>query len=270
MSRVEKILQHILDGTTPMEPSMSRVEYILKAIAGESDTYGVPLSRVEKLLQKWHGDDVELEPPQSRIEKLLYILAGETIEAEQPMSRIEELLLEIAENTDTVLAGLVFDGDCWLEIPVFITGADTVSFTYLSRATSNNVIGSYTDSSADNNFSYYHGNTFYARYGNQLARSSARTNTEYEISMGPNGLDINDDHYDFEASEFVCETALMIGKLPNSNQPMLKGYLLGPIIIGNRMRLVPVRTEGGDIGYRDRATGILYTNRGTGTLLPYE
>lgn len=34
-SRVEKVLQHILDGLTPTEPSMSRVEQILLAIAGE-------------------------------------------------------------------------------------------------------------------------------------------------------------------------------------------------------------------------------------------
>lgn len=270
MSRVEKILQHILDGQTPMEPSMSRVEQILRAIAGESDTYGVPLSRVEKLLQKWHGDDVDLEPPQSRIEKLLYILVGESIETEEPMGRVEQLLLEIIEDTDTILSGLVFDGDSWLEIPIFLTGSETISFTYSSRVTANNVLGSYTDSSADNNFSYYHGNTFYARYGDQLVRSSARTNTEYEVSMGPNGLDINEDHYDFEAAEFVCETTLLIGKLPNSTQPMLKGYLLGPIVIGNRMRLVPVLTKEGEIGYRDKISGDLYINQGTGTLEPYE
>ena len=269
MSRVEKILQHILDGQTPMEPSMSRVEQILRAIAGESDTYGVPLSRIEKLLQKWHGDSVDLEPPQSRVEKLLYILVGESVEAEDPMSRIEQLLLELTENTDTILAGLKFDGDSWFEIPVRLTSDDTIHFTYSARINCN-VLGSYVSSTADNNFSFYHGASVYARYGNQLKRANAESNTEESIRMGKTGFDINDEHYDFDPAEFVCETDLLIGRLPNSSQPKFKGYFLGPISAGSRFNLVPVMTKDGEIGYRDTISGVLYTNQGTGILEPYE
>lgn len=269
MSRVEKILQHILDGQTPMEPSMSRVEQILRAIAGESDTYGVPLSRIEKLLQKWHGDDVDLEPPQSRIEKLLYILIGESVEAEAPMSRIEHLLLELIVNADTVLAGLKFDGDSWIDIPILLTSNDTINFIYSARMNCN-VLGSYVSSTADNNFSFYHGATVYARYGDQLKRANASVNTEESIRMGKMGFDINDEHYDFDPAEFVCETHLLIGRLPNSSQPKFKGYFLGPISAGDRFNLVPVLTKDGEIGYRDTISRAFYANQGTGTLEPYE
>lgn len=269
MSRVEKILQHILDGQTPIEPSMSRVEQILRAIAGESDTYGVPLSRVEKLLQKWHGDSVVLEPPQSRIEKLLYILVGETVEAEAPMSRIEHILMELIDNTDRVLSGIIFDGDSWFEIPVRLTSDDTISFTYSARINCN-VLGSYVSSTANNNFSYYHGQSVYARYGDQLKRANASANVEESIQMGKLGFDINDEHYDFDPAEFVCETDLMVGRLPNSSQPKFRGYFIGSISAGSRFNLVPVLTKDREIGYRDTISGTFYANQGTGTLEPYE
>ena len=269
ISRVEQLLKNILGEDVQEVVPQSRVELILRAIAGESDTYGVPLSRVEKLLQKWNGDIVVLEPPQSRVEKLLYKIVGEDVTVEPPLSRIEELLTEIAENTDTVLNGLIFDGDCWFEIPIFLTGADVLRFTYSARINCN-VLGSYTNSSADNNFSFYHGATVYARYGNQLNRASASVNTEYDVAMGYSGFDIGDAHYDFDPSDFVCETNLMIGRLPNSSQPKLKGYLAGPVVVDGRLNLVPVMTKEGDIGYRDRISGELYTNSGSGTLQPYE
>lgn len=270
MSRVEKILQHIIDGTTVMEPSMSQVEYILKAIAGENETYGVPLSRIEKLLQKWHGETVELETPQSRIELILYKIIGEDVEVEEPLSRVEELLLEISEGVDTVLDGLTFDGDCWFEIPIFLTGDDVLRYKYISIVTSCNVMGSYVSSSADNNFSYYHGNTLYARYGDQLIRTSAKANTVYSIVMGSSGFDKDDAHQDFEPAEFVCETNLFIGKLPNSSQTMLTGSLIGPVTVDGLLNLVPVMTSEGEYGYRDTVSRAFYTNQGTGVLTPYE
>lgn len=269
ISRVEQLLMNILGTDVQDVVPQSRVEHILRAIASESDSYGVPLSRVEKLLQKWNGDNVTLETPQSRIEKLLYKIVGEDITVEPPLSRIEELLTEIAENTDTTLNGLIFDGDCWFEIPILLTGDDILRFTYSARINCN-VLGSYVDSSADNNFSYYHGATVYARYGNQLNRVNASVNTEYTIAMGYGGFDIDDAHYSFDPSEFVCETNLMIGRLPNSTQPKLKGYLAGPVVVDGRLNLVPVITKEGEIGYRDRISGEFYANMGSGTLQPYE
>lgn len=269
ISRVEQLLMNILGTDVQDVVPQSRVEHILRAIASESDSYGVPLSRVEKLLQKWHGDTVVLEPPQSRIESLLYKIIGEDVTVEPPLSRVEVLLTEIDESTDTVLNGLIFDGNCWFEIPILLTGADVLRFTYSARINCN-VLGSYTNSSADNNFSYYHGQTVYARYGDQLNRANAGVNTEYDIVIGPNGFNIDDAHYSFDPSDFVCETNLMIGKLPNSTQPMLKGYLAGPVVVDGRLNLVPVMTKDGDIGYRDRISGEFYANRGSGTLQPYE
>lgn len=270
MSRVEKILQHIIDGTTAMEPSMSRVEYILKAIAGENETYGVPLSRIEKLLQKWHGETVDLEPPQSRIELILYKIVGEEVVTEPPLSRIEELLLEISEGIDTVLEGLEFDGNCWFDIPINLTGDDILRFTYKASRTSCNVMGSFVNSTATNNFSLYHGTTIYARYSDQLIRLSATTGEVYSVAMGANGLDFNNTHESFDKAEFICETDLYIGKLPNSSQPMFKGSLIGPFVIGNRMRLVPVMTSEGEYGYRDTISGVFYAKQGSGELAPME
>lgn len=266
-SRVEKVLQHILGGLTPTEPSMSRVEQILLAIAGEDSPYGLPLSRIEKLLQKWHGESVVLEPPKSRIELLLYKIVGEDVTIEPPLSRVEDLLSEIAEG-DTTLAGISFEGDSWFDIPIILTGRDVLRFTYSARINCN-VLGSYISSTVDNNFSFYHGLTVYARYGDQLNRVNARTNTEYSVVIGSSGFDFDGNHYDFTPSDFVCGTNLIIGKLPNSSQPELKGYLRGPLVIDGRLTLIPVQTKDGVIGYRDRSTGTLYVNQGTGTVQPY-
>lgn len=266
-SRVEKVLQHILDGLTPTEPSMSRVEQILLAIAGEDSSYGLPLSRIEKLLQKWHGESVVLEPPKSRIELLLYKIVGEDVTIEPPLSRVEDLLSEIAEG-DTTLAGISFEGDSWFDIPIILTGRDVLRFTYSARINCN-VLGSYISSTVDNNFSFYHGLTVYVRYGDQLIRANARTNTEYSVVIGSSGFDFDGNHYNFTPSDFVCGTNLIIGKLPNSSQPELKGYLRGPLVIDGRLTLIPVQTKDGVIGYRDRSTGTLYVNQGTGTVQPY-
>lgn len=270
MSRVEKILQHIIDGTTVMDPSMSRVEYILKAIAGENEAYGVPLSRIEKMLQKWNGETITLEPPQSRIELILYKIIGEEVELKEPLSRVEELLIKISEGVDTVLEGLVFDGDCWFDIPIILTGDDVVRFTYKSQRSSCNLMGSYINSLATNNFSFYHGTSIYARYGDQLLRMGANAGEVYSVATGANGLDFNDAHDSFIKAEFTCGTDLYIGRLPNSSQAMFKGSLIGPIAIDNRMTLVPVMTSEGEYGYRDTITGVFYANQGDGALAPYE
>ena len=269
LSRVEQLLKNILGEDAQEVVPHSRVEVILRTIAGESDAYGVPLSRVEKLLQKWNGDTVTLEPPQSRIEKLLYKIVGEDIIVESPSSRVEELLIEVAESGDKTLVGISFEGNSWFDIPILLTGNDVLRFTYSARIACN-VLGSYVSSTVDNNFSYYHGTTVYARYGNQLNRANAKTNTEYSVVLGSSGLDFDGSHYDFTPSDFVCGTNLLIGKLPNSSQPELKGYILGPIVVDGRLTLTPVQTKDGVIGYRNKSTGALYTNQGSGTIEPYE
>lgn len=100
MSRVERILQAIIDGTSYGEAPQSRIEEILLAIKNNTDYLKLPYSRIETLLLaiKDNGDYSDLL--QSRIEEILEHKLHNTVYEKDALSRIEKLLIDWINKAD--------------------------------------------------------------------------------------------------------------------------------------------------------------------------
>lgn len=100
MSRIERILQAIIDGTSYNEAPQSRIEEILLAIKNNTDYLKLPYSRIETLLLaiKDNGDYSDLL--QSRIEEILEYKLHDAVYEKDALSRIEKLLIDWIGKAD--------------------------------------------------------------------------------------------------------------------------------------------------------------------------
>lgn len=100
MSRIERILQAIIDGTSYNEAPQSRIEEILLAIKNDTDYLKSPYSRVETLLLAIKNNTDYSDLLQSRIEEILEHKLHNTVYEKDALSRIEKLLIDWISKAD--------------------------------------------------------------------------------------------------------------------------------------------------------------------------
>lgn len=172
-----------------------------------------------------------------------------------------------------MIEGIIFDGNCFFDTSINLTGNSILDFTY-SASKACNVIGCFTSSSADDNFSFYHSTSAFVRYDGDLNRYSFSMDEKYHIIMSGSGLTVNDAivlMWIFE--NFETSTKLRIGHLPNSSSSnyIFKGILYGIITVDNIYKWIPcIRESDGEIGYFETISGTFLTNKGSGTPTVYE
>lgn len=94
MSRIEKILRAMIDGTSYGEEPQSRIEAILLAIKNNTQYSDLPHGRIEEILLAIKNGTSYSKEPMSRIEEILLTKLNGVEYAKLPQSRIEELLIE--------------------------------------------------------------------------------------------------------------------------------------------------------------------------------
>ena len=173
----------------------------------------------------------------------------------------------------TRIAGIVFDGNSWFVTDYHMQGSDTLDFTYLATA-NGNVLGTYTATTSDDNYSYYHTNAStgsYIRYDGTLKRYKVSHDQDFHLVMMPDGCTVNGTTAaTWTAQSFTSEEPLWIGMLPNSTAASLKGRLVGEIIVPGRFKAIPCKRKAdNEIGYYDPYSKTFYVNQGTGTVTEY-
>lgn len=121
MSRIEEILQAIIDETSYSKEPQSRIEEILLAIKNNTQYIKLPQSRIEEILLAIKNGTEYTEALQSRIEEILLAKLHNTEYTKLPQSRIEELLIKWLNeliNTSTISSDTISVGES-----VIVTGS---------------------------------------------------------------------------------------------------------------------------------------------------
>ena len=177
------------------------------------------------------------------------------------------------------LIGIDFDGEIYYETGEALTGDDDVTMTLADTSTTGqNVFGSYNGTAAGiKNFSLFiygggSSSNSYFRYGSQLLRPRFGTG-ERTITFGKSGTDGFATDATATPDEFTTPANAYIGMLPNSTSPEYTGSIIGNILIGTRLKYIPVERESdGVIGYYERVNGnfIEPTGNVTPVILGYD
>lgn len=265
MSRVEDILQCLINGDSYDGPVQSRVEEILL-----EDFDGSPLSRVEELLLALRDEGSYSGPVLSRIEDILYCKENDYAYEGPVLSRIEALFLEWSVNDlpDDYEEVKGFNmKDVHFNTTVKLSGADTLRFTFAYNNACN-VIGAYLSAAADNNYSFYATSQSYMRYDGELYRPTISKNTKYEALVNSSGMWLNGDKVaSWTKKNFTSTDYMMIGMLPNSQSSAFDGYFEGRIIVDGKLRCIPVKRLSDDaLGYFDTVSMEFLEKQGSGTL----
>jgi len=151
---------------------------------------------------------------------------------------------------------------------VHITGADTLRFTY--KSSPGNLVGSYHDADADDNYSYYptaSATAKYARYNGQTGGSSSATGTEYTIEMSPTGIEGTRNPSSFTPSTFTASIPFCIFATSPTGTPMSSATIYGSIEISGSqsVKFIPCERESdGAIGYYETLNGEFLVPQGDG------
>lgn len=169
------------------------------------------------------------------------------------------------------LDGITFGAESWFVTDFYISGDDTLDFTYTATVNCN-IIGAYTSSSAQNNYSFYHSSSgAYARYNGSLNRPAVSHRTITNVVMSPNSLTINNSTTNpWTAKSFTATTPMWIGMLPNSTATSFRGSIIGEIVVPGKFRAIPCRRKAdGVIGYYEVYSDNFYENQGSGSVSEY-
>lgn len=170
------------------------------------------------------------------------------------------------------LTGIEFDGQVWYDSGMYLQGSDTLKFAF-EASIACNVLGCYTDASAQTNYSLYVSTSStakYLRYNGGTYNSSITANTRYYVILTPTGSDGMKVDSTWAAKTFTTPTTMMIGTTSvGATSAKLTGALYGDIEVVGRERIIPVkRASDGAIGYWMESAGVFLANLGTGTPVP--
>lgn len=168
-----------------------------------------------------------------------------------------------------VLAGIKFDGKVWYETALKLKGSDTMKVSFLITKACN-VLGCYTSTSAQNNYSIYASTSSgakYLRYNGGTYNSYLSTNTRYDVIVTPTGCTGMRTDSTWTEKTFVADSFMCIGTTSlEATSAKLTGNMYGPVEIVGRGYFVPVeRTSDNEIGYYELYSGTFIENDGTGT-----
>ena len=167
------------------------------------------------------------------------------------------------------LTGIVFNSNVYYEAPFKLEGSDTLRFSFsIDKAC--NVIGCYSSTTADNNYSLYASganNAKYMRYNGGTYNSSVSLDTRYDVEITPTGTKGFKTDSTWEQKEFIADDNMTIGTTSiNASSSKLDGILYGNIEVVNKGIFIPVeRISDGAIGYYEAISESFLENQGTGT-----
>ena len=163
----------------------------------------------------------------------------------------------------TKLSGIEFSASTYYLITDFrLTGADTVSFSFVASKACN-VLGCYTSTTSENNYSLYvslTNNAKYLRYDGGTYFSQIVADQRYDVVITPTGVTGLERESSWEQKDFTADLDLCIGTTAvSASSSKLDGALYGDIIVSDRLHLVPcMRDSDGVIGYYDLISKTFY------------
>lgn len=165
--------------------------------------------------------------------------------------------------------GVNFDGNSWFETDLYLMGSDTLRFSF-SATKACNVLGCYTDASAQNNYSLYASTTSgakYLRYNGGTYLSAISTNTRYDIVVTPTGATGFASASTWTEKSFTASSKMIIGTTSRTaSSAKLTGKLFGDVEVEGRGYFIPLeKISDSSIVYYDVISGNIYTNLGSGT-----
>ena len=152
---------------------------------------------------------------------------------------------------------------------VYLTGSDTLRFTF--QASPGNLLGSYNDSSANDNYSFYNttGATgSYARYNGQTGGSSTYTGTTYSVTMSPTGITGIRNPSSFTPNEFTCSVPFCIFATSPTGSEHSNATIIGSIEVSGSqtLKFIPCeRVSDGAIGFWATSNQEFLENQENGT-----
>lgn len=167
------------------------------------------------------------------------------------------------------LTGIIFDSNVYYEAPFKLEGSDTLRFSFSIEKTCN-VIGCYSSTIANNNYSLYASGSSgakYMRYNGGTYNSSVSLDTRYDVEITPTGTKGFKTDSTWEQKEFIADDNMLIGTTAtHASSAKLDGTMYGNIEVVNKGIFIPVeRISDGAIGYHEAISGVFLENQGTGT-----
>lgn len=168
----------------------------------------------------------------------------------------------------TKVKGFGYNSDCYFLITgLKLRGSDTVRFSMVPMAACN-VLGCYTSTVADNNYSLYistASNSKYLRYNGSTFKSRFNTDTygeQFDIVITPTGShgmpegqDDTWDEVDFETTVDMCIGTTAV----SASSAKFKGSLIGAVIVDGRFHGIPCRRDLDNVlGYYDTVSEQFY------------
>ena len=167
------------------------------------------------------------------------------------------------------LTGIVFNSNVYYEAPFKLEGSDTLRFSFsIDKAC--NVIGCYSSTTADNNYSLYASganNAKYMRYNGGTYNSSISLDTRYDVEITPTGTTGFKTDSVWEEKNFIADDNMLIGSTSvSASSAKLDGIMYSNVEVVGKGLFIPVeRISDGAIGYYEAMSGTFLENQGTGT-----
>lgn len=152
---------------------------------------------------------------------------------------------------------------------VYLTGDDTLRFSF--QASPGNLLGSYNDSSANDNYSFYNTTgaaSSYARYNGQTGGSATYTGTTYNVTISPTGITGTRNPSSFTPTEFTCSVPFCIFATSPTGLEHSNATIIGNIEVSGsqNLKFIPCeRVSDGAIGYWETLNQEFLEKQGTGT-----
>lgn len=167
------------------------------------------------------------------------------------------------------LTGINYDGAVYYDTGLYLHGSDTLSFAFKATKACN-ILGCYTTTDAQTNYSYYASTTSgakYLRYNGGTYNSYIQTNKRYDITITPTGSSGGQVDSTWTEQTFTSDSTLMIGTTSyGATSAKLTGVMYGDIVILGDERIIPAeRVSDGAIGYYMLERQVFLENLGTGT-----
>ena len=167
------------------------------------------------------------------------------------------------------LTGIIFDSNIYYETLFKLEGSDTLKFAFsIKRAC--NVLGCYSSTNANNNYSLYASgasNAKYMRYNGGTYNSAISLDTRYDVEITPTGTNGFKTDSTWQQKNFIADDNMLIGTTAiNASSAKLDGIMYGNVEVVDKGIFIPVeRISDGAIGYYEVISGEFLDNKGTGT-----
>ena len=175
------------------------------------------------------------------------------------------------------ITGMSMNNNCYYTITGFnIKGTDTLRFAYMITTGGVNVLGSYTNSDATNNYSLYAGTadtSKYLRYNGGTYNSSSATGIRYDVVISPTGTTGMKIDSTWDTVDFTTETDFYIGTTSlTATSSKMRGSFYGNIEVDGRLKLIPCeRLTDNEVGWYDVLSNTFYAPTGTTpTIVAYD